>query len=87
MFQFGIRYKSDDDVAKEATPGPGAYETSIAAIGKQTLSKNANVPEVKIGTGQRFAQYKDILEAECRTPSANVPRWVRVRPPGMRDRC
>ena len=75
-------------MAKEARPGPGTYETTVAAIGKQTLSKNTNVPEVKIGTGQRFAQYKDIFKAGCRSPSANDPRWVRVGATlGVMGRC
>ena len=72
----GGRYASDGNMVKEARPGPGAYEETVSALGKQTLSKNSNVPEVRIGTGQRFAQQKNAFKAEYRTPDANNPRWV-----------
>ena len=37
MLQFGNKYASDVDMVKEARPGPGSYDNTRAAFGKQVI--------------------------------------------------
>mmetsp|Transcript_9911 Transcript_9911/g.24785 ORF Transcript_9911/g.24785 Transcript_9911/m.24785 type:complete len:295 (+) Transcript_9911:1419-2303(+) len=67
--RFGNRYTSDHDMGKEARPGPGSYEP-VAAVGKQPLSPNPNLPSWRIGTGGRFSTYKNVWKEDFQTPAA-----------------
>ena len=44
------------------------------SIPPQALSANANVPEIRIGTGLRFAQTKTVFSKELATPAASSYR-------------
>lgn len=76
--RFGNRYVSDNDMGKEARPGPGSYEVP-QAVGKQTLSPNPSLPSWRIGTGNRFSTYKSVWRTDMQTPGAGEWRCVGQR--------
>lgn len=66
-YRFGGRQHSDVNLAKEARPGPGTYET-YQGVGKQLLSPKKNAPTWRVGTGPRFGQYSPQIKDEYATP-------------------
>lgn len=45
--------------ARYGNPGPGAYAVPVDSVGRQPLSANPTAPQPRVGTEQRFGQFKD----------------------------